>query len=173
MRQLFWKKRLFVQNNQYPNPKHAQSFVQAESYCRYVLVYSTWWWKKNYVILYGKHEWHSLSVNNQFGNLHACMMGLMHKAWYFSCNIKHFWKLLCLFFIMLMIHLIAYLKDRVHHTKLFFSNCSYDKAKQRYARNRDETLSPGLHLASAAEAGGLVSVRNSNIMNGWSHIYYS
>ncbi|XP_057746932.1 folate transporter 1, chloroplastic isoform X3 [Arachis stenosperma] len=32
----------------------------------------------------------------------------------------------------------------------------YDKAKQRYARNREDTLSPGLHLASAAEAGGLV-----------------
>ncbi|TKY55857.1 Folate transporter 1 [Spatholobus suberectus] len=32
----------------------------------------------------------------------------------------------------------------------------YDKAKQRYARNREGKLSPGLHLASAAEAGGLV-----------------
>nr|GEU62921.1 folate transporter 1, chloroplastic isoform X1 [Tanacetum cinerariifolium] len=31
----------------------------------------------------------------------------------------------------------------------------YSKAKQRYLKNRDE-LSPGLHLASAAEAGGLV-----------------
>ncbi|XP_027921046.1 folate transporter 1, chloroplastic-like isoform X1 [Vigna unguiculata] len=34
----------------------------------------------------------------------------------------------------------------------------YDKAKQRYARNREGKLSPGLHLASAAEAGGLVSL---------------
>ncbi|XP_020231148.1 folate transporter 1, chloroplastic isoform X2 [Cajanus cajan] len=34
----------------------------------------------------------------------------------------------------------------------------YDKAKQRYARNRDGKLSPGLHLASAAEAGALVSL---------------
>uniref|UniRef100_A0A0R0G0R7 Folate transporter 1, chloroplastic n=1 Tax=Glycine max TaxID=3847 RepID=A0A0R0G0R7_SOYBN len=33
----------------------------------------------------------------------------------------------------------------------------YDRAKQRYARNREEKLSPGLHLASAAEAGALVS----------------
>ncbi|MED6150554.1 Folate transporter 1, chloroplastic [Stylosanthes scabra] len=32
----------------------------------------------------------------------------------------------------------------------------YDKAKQRYSKNREETLSPGLHLASAAEAGGFV-----------------
>ncbi|KAM7516192.1 hypothetical protein LguiA_005775 [Lonicera macranthoides] len=31
----------------------------------------------------------------------------------------------------------------------------YSKAKQRYSRNREE-LSPGLHLASAAEAGALV-----------------
>ncbi|KAL9327086.1 hypothetical protein ACSQ67_007731 [Phaseolus vulgaris] len=34
----------------------------------------------------------------------------------------------------------------------------YDQAKQRYARNREGKLSPGLHLASAAEAGGLVSL---------------
>ncbi|PHT91281.1 hypothetical protein T459_06394 [Capsicum annuum] len=33
---------------------------------------------------------------------------------------------------------------------------SYSKAKQRYLRNREE-LSPGLHLASAAEAGALVT----------------
>ncbi|XP_061360977.1 folate transporter 1, chloroplastic isoform X2 [Gastrolobium bilobum] len=32
----------------------------------------------------------------------------------------------------------------------------YDKAKQRYARNREEKLNAGLHLASAAEAGALV-----------------
>ncbi|KAL2333744.1 hypothetical protein Fmac_014957 [Flemingia macrophylla] len=32
----------------------------------------------------------------------------------------------------------------------------YDKAKQRYSRNRVGKLSPGLHLASAAEAGALV-----------------
>ncbi|WVZ26114.1 hypothetical protein V8G54_004658 [Vigna mungo] len=38
------------------------------------------------------------------------------------------------------------------------STISYDKAKQRYARNREGKLSPGLHLASAAEAGGLVSL---------------
>ncbi|XP_029129900.1 folate transporter 1, chloroplastic-like [Cajanus cajan] len=37
-------------------------------------------------------------------------------------------------------------------------HCSYDKAKKRYARNRDGKLSPGLHLASAAEAGALVSL---------------
>uniref|UniRef100_A0A0R0KZK7 Uncharacterized protein n=1 Tax=Glycine max TaxID=3847 RepID=A0A0R0KZK7_SOYBN len=34
---------------------------------------------------------------------------------------------------------------------------SYDRAKQRYARNREGKLSPGLHLASAAEAGAIVS----------------
>ncbi|KAI5684145.1 hypothetical protein M9H77_05373 [Catharanthus roseus] len=33
----------------------------------------------------------------------------------------------------------------------------YSKAKQRYLQNREE-LSPGLHLASAAEAGALVSL---------------
>ncbi|XP_021908225.1 folate transporter 1, chloroplastic isoform X1 [Carica papaya] len=32
----------------------------------------------------------------------------------------------------------------------------YGRAKQRYARGRDDKLSAGLHLASAAEAGGLV-----------------
>ncbi|KAJ8764276.1 hypothetical protein K2173_006016 [Erythroxylum novogranatense] len=32
----------------------------------------------------------------------------------------------------------------------------YSRAKERYSRNRDEKLSPGLHLASAAEAGALV-----------------
>ncbi|XP_048229875.1 folate transporter 1, chloroplastic isoform X3 [Ricinus communis] len=32
----------------------------------------------------------------------------------------------------------------------------YGRAKQRYSKNRDEKLSPGLHLASAAEAGALV-----------------
>ncbi|CAN1122071.1 Folate transporter 1, chloroplastic, partial [Linum perenne] len=32
----------------------------------------------------------------------------------------------------------------------------YSRAKQRYAENRNESLSPLLHLASAAEAGGLV-----------------
>ncbi|KAJ6989927.1 hypothetical protein NC653_018434 [Populus alba x Populus x berolinensis] len=36
------------------------------------------------------------------------------------------------------------------------SICSYSRAKQRYSKNRDEKLSPGLHLASAAEAGALV-----------------
>lgn len=36
--------------------------------------------------------------------------------------------------------------------------CSYGRAKQRYSKNRDEQLSPGLHLASAAEAGALVSI---------------
>lgn len=34
----------------------------------------------------------------------------------------------------------------------------YGRAKERYARNRDEKLSPALHLASAAEAGALVSL---------------
>ncbi|KAK9749659.1 hypothetical protein RND81_02G141700 [Saponaria officinalis] len=33
----------------------------------------------------------------------------------------------------------------------------YSRAKQRYSHNADEKLSPGLHLAAAAEAGGLVS----------------
>ncbi|PIN15810.1 hypothetical protein CDL12_11562 [Handroanthus impetiginosus] len=33
----------------------------------------------------------------------------------------------------------------------------YSTAKQRYLRTREE-LSPGLHLLSAAEAGGLVSI---------------
>ncbi|GAB4848516.1 Folate transporter 1, chloroplastic, variant 2 [Ancistrocladus abbreviatus] len=32
----------------------------------------------------------------------------------------------------------------------------YSRAKQRYSHNEAETLSPGLHLASAAEAGALV-----------------
>ncbi|XP_062102484.1 folate transporter 1, chloroplastic isoform X2 [Humulus lupulus] len=32
----------------------------------------------------------------------------------------------------------------------------YDRAKQRYSRHREGKLSPGLHLVSAAEAGGLV-----------------
>ncbi|MBA0643280.1 hypothetical protein Goklo_027590 [Gossypium klotzschianum] len=32
------------------------------------------------------------------------------------------------------------------------------RAKQRYFRNREERLSPSLHLASAAEAGALVSI---------------
>ncbi|CAJ1942471.1 unnamed protein product [Sphenostylis stenocarpa] len=32
----------------------------------------------------------------------------------------------------------------------------YDKAKKRYARNSEGKLSPGFHLASAAEAGSLV-----------------
>ncbi|KAL5549416.1 hypothetical protein UlMin_004647 [Ulmus minor] len=32
----------------------------------------------------------------------------------------------------------------------------YDRAKQRYSTNREVKLSPGLHLASAAEAGALV-----------------
>ncbi|XP_038718857.1 folate transporter 1, chloroplastic isoform X2 [Tripterygium wilfordii] len=34
----------------------------------------------------------------------------------------------------------------------------YGRAKERYSRNRSEALSPGLHLASAAEAGALVSL---------------
>ncbi|XWS42108.1 hypothetical protein CRYUN_Cryun17cG0140500 [Craigia yunnanensis] len=34
----------------------------------------------------------------------------------------------------------------------------YGRAKQRYSKNREEKLSPGLHLASAAEAGVLVSL---------------
>lgn len=37
-----------------------------------------------------------------------------------------------------------------------YLTCSYGRAKQRYARGRDDKLSAGLHLASAAEAGGLV-----------------
>ncbi|GMY12138.1 folate transporter 1, chloroplastic-like isoform X2 [Fagus crenata] len=32
----------------------------------------------------------------------------------------------------------------------------YDRAKQRHSKNKEEKLSPGLHLASAAEAGALV-----------------
>lgn len=35
--------------------------------------------------------------------------------------------------------------------------CSYDRAKQRYSKNKGEKLSPGAHLASAAEAGAMVS----------------
>lgn len=34
----------------------------------------------------------------------------------------------------------------------------YGRAKQRYSKNEEEKLSPGLHLASAAEAGALVSL---------------
>ncbi|XP_007046811.2 PREDICTED: folate transporter 1, chloroplastic isoform X1 [Theobroma cacao] len=34
----------------------------------------------------------------------------------------------------------------------------YGRAKQRYSKNREEKLSPALHLASAAEAGALVSL---------------
>ncbi|WRX09791.1 hypothetical protein QQP08_002278 [Theobroma cacao] len=34
---------------------------------------------------------------------------------------------------------------------------NYGRAKQRYSKNREEKLSPALHLASAAEAGALVS----------------
>ncbi|CAN6680398.1 unnamed protein product [Malus baccata var. baccata] len=34
----------------------------------------------------------------------------------------------------------------------------YGRAKQRYSKNREEQLSPGLHLASAAEAGAFVSL---------------
>ena len=41
---------------------------------------------------------------------------------------------------------------------VFFTICSYGRAKQRYSKNREEKLSPGLHLASAAEAGALVSI---------------
>jgi len=42
------------------------------------------------------------------------------------------------------------------------SLCSYGRAKQRYARGRDdEKLSPALHLASAAEAGALVSLTDA------------
>jgi hypothetical protein len=52
----------------------------------------------------------------------------------------------------------------------FFYTCSYDKAKRRYARSREEKLSPGLHLASAAEAGALVSIQKYNIMNGQPHL---
>ncbi|XP_022775365.1 folate transporter 1, chloroplastic isoform X3 [Durio zibethinus] len=34
----------------------------------------------------------------------------------------------------------------------------YGRAKQRYSKNREEKVNPGLHLASAAEAGALVSL---------------
>ncbi|CAM8948563.1 unnamed protein product [Rhodiola kirilowii] len=34
----------------------------------------------------------------------------------------------------------------------------YSRAKERYSKNREEKLTPGLHLASAAEAGALVSL---------------
>ncbi|KAJ0040509.1 hypothetical protein Pint_28381 [Pistacia integerrima] len=37
----------------------------------------------------------------------------------------------------------------------------YGRAKQRYSKNGEEKLSPGLHLASAAEAGGLVMIQFS------------
>ncbi|XP_021908227.1 folate transporter 1, chloroplastic isoform X3 [Carica papaya] len=42
------------------------------------------------------------------------------------------------------------------YTSSSYLTCSYGRAKQRYARGRDDKLSAGLHLASAAEAGGLV-----------------
>ncbi|KAF3638486.1 Folate transporter 1, chloroplastic [Capsicum annuum] len=54
------------------------------------------------------------------------------------------------------------IRRRLLSVSPLFSSCgflllaSYSKAKQRYLRNREE-LSPGLHLASAAEAGALVS----------------
>ncbi|CAN1813996.1 Folate transporter 1, chloroplastic [Linum perenne] len=35
--------------------------------------------------------------------------------------------------------------------------CSYSRAKERYSKNKNQSLSPLYHLASAAEAGGLVS----------------
>ncbi|KAG5241157.1 folate transporter [Salix suchowensis] len=38
----------------------------------------------------------------------------------------------------------------------YIFSCNYSRAKQRYSKNRDEKLSPSLHLASAAEAGALV-----------------
>ncbi|KAB2036592.1 hypothetical protein ES319_D03G012200v1 [Gossypium barbadense] len=41
-------------------------------------------------------------------------------------------------------------------SRLYIS--SLRRAKQRYFRNREERLSPSLHLASAAEAGALVSI---------------
>lgn len=51
-----------------------------------------------------------------------------------------------------------------------FSDCdsifSYDGAKRRYSKNREEKLSPALHLASAAEAGALVSSCNLTIKMG-------
>ena len=37
--------------------------------------------------------------------------------------------------------------------------CSYGRAKQRYSDSGKKDLSPSLHLASAAEAGALVSLR--------------
>ncbi|CAN1122070.1 Folate transporter 1, chloroplastic, partial [Linum perenne] len=47
---------------------------------------------------------------------------------------------------------------RVLSSSSWFYRCmGYSRAKQRYAENRNESLSPLLHLASAAEAGGLVS----------------
>lgn len=36
--------------------------------------------------------------------------------------------------------------------------CSYGRAKERYSKDRENQLSAGLHLASAAEAGALVSL---------------
>lgn len=57
----------------------------------------------------------------------------------------------------------------------FLNFCSYSKAKQRYLRSREE-LSPGLHLASAAEAGGLVSIWTSyplNLLQGVTSVYLS
>ncbi|KAG8497584.1 hypothetical protein CXB51_008890 [Gossypium anomalum] len=39
-----------------------------------------------------------------------------------------------------------------------FTGLYFFLAKQRYFRNREEKLSPSLHLASAAEAGALVSI---------------
>ncbi|TYH78767.1 hypothetical protein ES332_D03G012400v1 [Gossypium tomentosum] len=51
---------------------------------------------------------------------------------------------------------ITRLKDSTLSLSLSF--CFLCVAKQRYFRNREERLSPSLHLASAAEAGALVSI---------------
>lgn len=46
------------------------------------------------------------------------------------------------------------------------SICSYDRAKRRYSKSGEGKLSPGLHLASAAEAGALVSLHTSTNLSG-------
>ncbi|KVI02882.1 Mitochondrial carrier domain-containing protein [Cynara cardunculus var. scolymus] len=85
------------------------------------------------------------------------------------------WLLSCctrLNYLLGVILLLRYLRFHIYHASDFSGVAymhirppdmilsfyySYSKAKQRYLKNRDK-LTPGLHLASAAEAGGLVCV---------------
>ena len=56
-------------------------------------------------------------------------------------------------------HFLMNSRQNVFNKKFCFI-CSYDRAKQRHSKNKEGKLSPGLHLASAAEAGALVSYAN-------------